>query len=102
MNIDGIKLGKQTYRIRRHDVLNIVVERLVTIDPTKSPAYDPEKHSSELRKEYREPKHHSSLELAIGSLVGRAAGEGDATTLRELSDEIKAYRREIKRLMSVE
>ena len=102
MNIEGIKLGKQTYRIRNHDALNIVVERLVEIDPTKSPAFDPDKHDGAIRYEYREPKYHSSVESALASLVGRAAGDSGARTLSELLDEIKQFKREIRRVMSAE
>src|SRR5690606_22201808 len=102
MNIEGIKLGKQTYRIRNYDSLNIVVERLVEIDPTKSPAFDPDKHSGAIRYEYREPKYHSTVESALASLVGRAAGDSGAGTLSELVDGITQFKREIRRLMSAE
>ncbi len=102
MNIEGIKLGRETFRIRKYDTLNIVVERLVSIDPTKSPSFDPEKHNGEIRNEYREPKYHATLESALSSLVERAAIESDVSILKELLDEIKQYKREIKRLMCVE
>lgn len=101
MNIEVI-LGKQTYRITAPDSAAVIVERQVTVDPTKSPAFDPAKHSAELRQEYREPKYYSTVEAALKSLLDRVARHSEAETLSELLLELHDYKRVIRRLMSVE
>lgn len=94
-----INLGNQSYQIRSHDALNIVVERLVEVDPTKSPAFDPEKHSADVRLDWREPSYYSTVEKALVALPDRVMRNSDAETLAELIDELHELRHEIRRLM---
>lgn len=101
MNIE-VKLGKETFRITTPDSFNVVVERKVIVDPTKSPSYDPRKYDGALREDWREPKYYSTLEKALESLLERAARHSEATNLSELIEELKEFKREIRRLMSLE
>jgi len=86
------------YRITS-DSMQIVVQRKHTVDPTKSPAFNPDKHSAELREEWEPWKYCGKVEQAIELIARQNVLDSDATTLTELHSEIVAFRREISRLM---
>jgi len=82
------------------DSMQIIVQRKHTVDPTKSPAFNPEKHSAEIREEWREWKYCGKVSQAIELIAQQNVFDSDATTLVELLNEIKAFRREISDLLS--
>jgi len=89
-----------TYRITS-DAMQIVVQRKYTVDPTKSPAFDPTKHSAEIRTEWRDWKYCGSITQAIDILLKQRILESDATSLAELRNEIVSFRRQINDLIGV-
>ena len=101
MNI-VLTFANQAYRISAPDSLAVIVERQVTVDPTKSPAFDPAKHSVAPRKEWREPKYYSTVEAALKSLADRYARNSEAETLAELLGELRDFKREISAQMGAE
>lgn len=91
------------YRLAFPDADNIVIERLITVDPTKSPQYDPEKHSGDIRQEWRSiGKYYATIPKALTGLLEYSVRNGQASTLAEVLDEITAFRRHIDALMGVE
>ena len=82
------------YRITS-DELQIIIQRKHTVDPTKSPTFDPKTMSAELRTEWRPWKYCGKVAQAIEVIARQNVLESDATTLKELRDEISAFRREI-------
>lgn len=86
------------YRITS-DATQIVIQRKHTIDPTKSPAFNPEKHSSEIRTEYRDWKYCGSITQAADILLKQRILESDATSLRQLRSEIASFKLEISDLI---
>lgn len=57
------------YRITS-DSVQIIVQRKHTVDPTLSPAFDADKHSSETREEWRNWKYCGKVTQAI-NLIAR-------------------------------
>lgn len=93
----------EEYRLAFPDLSNITIERLVIIDPTKSPTFDPEKHSKEIRTEWRSiNKYYSTIPKALSGLLEYKIRTGDATTLREVLYDIKDFRRHIDGLLGSE
>ena len=91
------------YRLAFPDADNIVIERLVSVDPTKSPTFDPAKHNATIRQEWRGlGKYYATIPKALTGLLEYSIRNGQATTLREALDEITAFRRHIDALMGVE
>lgn len=86
------------YRITS-DSMQIIVQRKHIVDPTKSPLFNPDKHSSEIREEWRDWKYCGKVSQAIELIARQNVFESDATTLAELLAEIKAFRREINDLV---
>ena len=86
------------YRITS-DEMQIVIQRKHTVDPTKAPGFNPEIHSSELRTEWRNWKYCGKVEVAIELIARQNVLESDATSLKELRNEIVEFKREIRRLM---
>ncbi len=82
------------YRITS-DEMQIVIQRKHTVDPTKSPNYDAETMSAELRTEWRNWKYCGKVSQAIELIARQNVLESDATSLKQLRDEISAFRREI-------
>jgi hypothetical protein len=84
------------------DDRNIIVQRRVLVDPTKSPAYDPAKHGTVVREEWRDngffPLTTKGLAAAIDCVAFRkvAAEDGEKTLpafvaeVRRISEELKA------------
>ena len=81
------------------DSLQIVIKRKHTIDPTKSPTFNPEKHSADLRTEWREWKFCGSIATACDVILKQRILESDASSLRQLRDEISTFRRDISDLI---
>lgn len=81
------------------DSLQIVIKRKHTIDPTKSPSFNSEKHSSEIRTEWREWKFCGSIASACDIILKQRILESEASSLRQLRDEISTFRREISDLI---
>jgi len=86
------------YRITS-DSTQIIVQRKHLVDPTLSPAYDADKHSSETREEWRNWKYCGKVTPAIELIARQNVYESDATSLEQLRNEIALFRREIKRAM---
>lgn len=85
------------------DADNIQIEVLTAIDPTKSPQYDPEKHSAEMRYEWQSiGKYYSSLPKALTGLLEYSIRTGDATTLGEIRYDIAEFRRHVDGLLDGE
>ena len=82
------------YRITS-DEMQIVIQRKHTVDPTKAPGFNPEIHSADLRTEWRNWKYCGKVEVALDIILGQEIRESDATSLKQLRDEISAFRREI-------
>lgn len=91
------------YRLSFPDADNIVIERLTTIDPTKSPNFNPDKHSPILRTEWRSiGKYFSTIPKALAGLLEYSLCNGEATTLREILEEVATFRREIDALFGLD
>lgn len=86
------------YRITS-DSTQIIVQHKHLVDPTLSPAYDADKHSSETRVEWRNWKYCGKVSQAIEIIARQNVFESDATSLEQLRNEIALFRREIKRAM---
>lgn len=86
------------YRITS-DNTQIIVQRKHLVDPTLSPAYDADKHSSETREEWRNWKYCGKVTQAIEIIAKQNVLESDATSLEQLRNEIASFRREIRRAM---
>lgn len=84
------------YRITS-DSTQIILQRKHLVDPTLSPAYDADKHSSETREEWRNWKYCGKVKQAIEIIARQNVFESDATSLEQLRNEIALFRREIKR-----
>lgn len=93
----NIEIGDK-YRITS-DEHQIIIQRKHTVDPTKSPAFNPNTMSAEKRTEWRDWKWCSDVPHAIDVIRKQNVFESDATTLDQLRYEITAFRREIRRLM---
>ena len=74
------------------DGTQIIIQRKQIIDPTQSPAFDPEKHSTEKRIEWKSWKYCSKVEQAIEVILRQRILETDATNLKDLKNEIKSFR----------
>ncbi|WP_427110866.1 hypothetical protein [Lysinibacillus xylanilyticus] len=86
------------YRITS-DSTQIIVQRKHFVDPTLSPAYDADKHSSETREEWRNWKYCGKVTQAIEVIARQNVLESDATSLEQLRNEIALFKQEIKRAM---
>lgn len=86
------------YRITS-DTTQIIIQRKYLVDPTLSPAYDADKHSSETREEWRNWKYCGKVTQAIELIARQNVLESDATNLEQLCNEISAFKREIRRLI---
>lgn len=85
------------------DADNIQIEVLTAIDPTKSPQYDPAKHSAEMRYEWQSiGKYYSSLPKALSGLLEYSIRTGDAATLSEVRYDIAEFRQHVDGLINAE
>ena len=81
------------------DGMQIVIYRKNVVDPTKSPKFDPQKHSLEKREEFKTYKYASSIEHALDIILKQNILESDAKNLKELSEEVKAFKKYVKELI---
>lgn len=100
MNIE-ISATSGDYRLTS-DSMQIVAQRKHFVDPTKSPAFNPEKHSAEIREEWRDFKYCGKVSQALELIARQNVFESDATTLAELLSEIQAFHRQISDLLDGE
>ena len=85
------------------DADNTQIERLITVDPTKSPNYDAEKHGTEIRHEWRSiGKFYASIPAAREGVLKHALSSGPDTDVRGLLVEMQAFRAELRALWSTE
>ena len=85
------------------DADNVIIERLVTVDPTKAPAFDPAKQSPEPRQEWRSiGKYYATIPKALSGLLEHSLRNGTATSIREVLVEIDAFRTHIDGLLGAE
>ena len=80
------------------DGVQIVVQRKHLIDPTNSPKFK-EGDDTTKRQEYRNWKYCGKVEQALDLVLRQRIMESDATTLKELRDEIISFKQEISRLL---
>ena len=93
----------EEYRLIFMDAENIGIERLTPIDPTKAPAFDPEKHSADIRYEWRNlGKNYGTIPKALSGVLEYSIRNGTATLLREVLYEIRDFRAHIDELLGVE
>src|SRR6185437_12136061 len=91
------------YRLAFPDADNIVIERLVTVDPTKSPTFDPAKHDATPRQEWRSVgKYFATIPKALTFLNEYKVRTGDAKDFCEVLDEIREFRRHLDDLFGLE
>jgi len=86
------------YRITS-DEMQIVIQRKHTVDPTKSPNFNAETMSAELRTEWRNWKYCGKVTRALDIIAEQDVLDSDATELKLLRNEIVEFKREIRRLM---
>lgn len=85
------------------DTDNIQIERLITVDPTRTVGYDPEKHGTEIRQEWRSiGKFYSSIPAAFEGVLKHALSSGPDTDVRGLLVEIQSFRAHIDGLLGAE
>lgn len=93
----------EDFRLAFPDSDNIVIERLVTVDPTRAPQFDPAKHDATIRQEWRSiGKNFGTVPKALTFLNEHIIRTGDAADMREVIDEIRAFRAYIDGLLGVE
>ncbi|WP_078548693.1 hypothetical protein [Litchfieldia alkalitelluris] len=76
------------------DSLNVIINRSITIDPTKSPRWK-EGMATEIREEWREVAYFPNIIQAADWLMNQHIRDSRANTLLDLVDEIKRFEREI-------
>mgnify|MGYP001362338187 CR=1 FL=1 len=74
------------------DGMQIIVQKRQVVDPTKSPVFDAEKHSTDLREEWKTWKYCGKVEQAIDLILRKRIFETDATNLSELKSEIVSFK----------
>lgn len=89
------------YRLAFPDADNIVIERLVIVDPTRSPNFK-DGDDPTIRTEWRNiGKYFGTVPEALTHLLEHSVRTGQATALHEVLDEITAFRRHIDALLGV-
>lgn len=86
------------YRITS-DMLNIIVQKRYTVDPTKSPNWprmQAEGADPTPRTEWRDEGYYETLEGAINGIIDRQLKESDAESLPKLLMEIRKIRDKIR------
>lgn len=87
------------WRLKMDD-LAIELEEMKKIDPTQSPNFNPEKHSSEIRHEWKSVgKYYSSLERALQGLVELNIRRGEDTDLAGLLADMRQWQKTIEEAM---
>ena len=81
------------------DTDNIQIERLITVDPTRTVGYDPEKHGTEIRQEWRSiGKYYGTIPAALEGVLSHALRSGLDTDIRGLLVEFQSFRDELTAL----
>lgn len=88
----------EDYRITS-DSHNVIIQRRHIVDPTKSPVFKPGETDPTIRVEYRDWKYAQSITQVADIILQQRIRESDAVTLRELTAEITAFKREISELI---
>lgn len=84
------------------DELAVSIEEFVTIDPTKSARFNPEKHKSDIRQEWKPiNKHFSTVEKAVDGLLDYKLKTGDSCSLKEIKEEIVSFKAFIKEELGI-
>ncbi|WP_060210223.1 hypothetical protein [Sporosarcina koreensis] len=97
-----IEITGTDYRLSM-DADNIQIERLTTVDPTRAVGYDPEKHGTEVRQEWRSiGKYYTNIPAALEGVLHHALRNGPDTDVRGLLVELQSFRAELKALWSTE
>ncbi len=94
----------EEFRIKS-DTRNVIVERMYMTDPTKSPNWkqlEEKGADPSPRESWREVSYHSTVAKAIVSIGEQKVRDSEATTLKELLDEIRDFNGEIRALLDVE
>lgn len=94
----------EDYRIKSDD-RNIIVERRHIIDPTKAPNWkqlEAKGTDPTPKEDWRAISYHGTIAQALTSIGEQKVRDSEATTLRELLDEISDFNGEIRRLLAVE
>ena len=92
------------YRIKSYD-RNIVVERKHITDPTKAPNWkqlEAKGADPSPKVKWREVSYHSTVPQAIQFIGEQTVRDSEATTLRELLEEIREFNGEIRELLAIE
>lgn len=76
--------------------MQIIIQKRHIVDPTNSPFFDEEKHSSEKRTEWRTWKYCGKVEQAIDLILRQRIFESDAKDLKELKQEVISFRQRIE------
>ena len=81
------------------DADNIQIERHATVDPTKSPNYNAEKHGTEIRHEWKTlGKYYATIPQALEGVLQHALRSGPDTDVRGLLVEFQTFRTELNAL----
>lgn len=85
------------------DENNVMIERLITVDPTKAPRFDPAKHDPTPRQVWRNiDSYHSTVPRALTAVLEYKMRNGEAATLRELLAEVRGFKAFIERELGAE
>ncbi|MHC8516832.1 hypothetical protein [Sporosarcina sp. ITBMC105] len=97
-----VTINDTNYRLAL-DADNIQIEQRVTVDPTKSPAFNPAKHDTAIRQEWRSiGKYYTSIPAALEGVLKHAMHSGPDTDVRGLLAELQAFRAELNALWATE
>lgn len=80
------------------DGLQIVIQRKHIVDPTKSPKFK-EGDNKERRETWKPWKYCSTIERALEIILQQYIFESNAKTLKELQDEIRLFKQEMKSIL---
>lgn len=81
------------------DGMQIIVQRKHIIDPTKSPNFK-EGDDTTKREEWKTWKYCGKVEQALELILRQRIFESDASTLKELQDEIVSFKQKIRLLLA--
>lgn len=85
------------------DADSVMIERLVAIDPTRSPRFDATKDDPTPRQEWRNiEKYYATIPQALDGLKERKLRTGSAADLRELLTEAREFRAHLDALFGLE
>ena len=82
------------------DGIQIIIQKRHIVDPTNSPFFDAEKHSSEKRIEWKPWKYCGKIETAIDLIMRQGIFETEAKDLKTLRSEIVSFRERIEKALN--